>query len=140
MRTKLYLCTHFNQNSTTMKRLNLFLLLLLMPLFILAQTTITGIVMAEGEPDPVIGANVMVKGTTNGTITDFDGNFLLNANVGDILVFSYMGYQSQEVKASSSFMRITLKPDNVMLDEVVAIGYGTMRKSQQPRQVLRCQA
>ena len=67
-----------------MKRLNLFLLLLLMPLFILAQTTITGIVMAEGEPDPVIGANVMVKGTTNGTITDFDGNFLLNANVGDV--------------------------------------------------------
>lgn len=112
-----------------MKRLNLFLLLLLMPLFVLAQTTITGIVMAEGEPDPVIGANVMVKGTTNGTITDFEGNFLLEANVGDILVFSYMGYQSQEVKASSSFMRITLKVDNVMLDEVVAIGYGTMRKS-----------
>ena len=78
-----------------MKRLNLFLLLLLMPLFVLAQTTITGIVMAEGEPDPVIGANVMVKGTTNGTITDFDGNFLLNANVGDVLVISYMGYIAQ---------------------------------------------
>ena len=106
-----------------MKRLNLFLLLLLMPLFILAQTTITGIVMAEGEPDPVIGANVMVKGTTNGTITDFDGNFLLNANVGDVLVISYMGYIAQEVKATTAPMHITLKPDNVMLDEVVAVGY-----------------
>lgn len=112
-----------------MKRINLFFLLLLMPVLLMAQTQISGVVMAEGEPDPVIGANVMVKGTTNGTITDFDGNFLLDANVGDILVFSYMGYQSQEVKASSSFMRITLKPDNVMLDEVVAIGYGTMKRS-----------
>lgn len=112
-----------------MKRLNLFLLLLLMPLFILAQTTITGIVMAEGEPDPVIGANVMVKGTTNGTITDFDGNFLLNANVGDVLVISYMGYIAQEVKATATPMHITLKPDNVMLDEVVAVGYGTMKRS-----------
>lgn len=97
-----------------MKRINLFFLLLLMPVLLMAQTQISGVVMAEGEPDPVIGANVMVKGTTNGTITDFDGNFLLDANVGDILVFSYMGYQSQEVKASSSFMRITLKPDNVI--------------------------
>ena len=112
-----------------MKRINLFFLLLLMPVLLMAQTQISGVVMAEGDPDPVIGANVMVKGTTNGTITDFDGNFLLDANVGDILVFSYMGYQSQEVKASSSFMRITLQPDNVMLDEVVAIGYGTMKRS-----------
>lgn len=91
--------------------------------------TVTGVVMAEGEPDPVIGANVMVKGTTNGTITDFDGNFILNANAGDVLVVSYMGYKPQEVKATAAPMRITLQPDNVMLDEVVAIGYGTMKKS-----------
>ncbi len=90
---------------------------------------ITGVVMAEGEPDPVIGANIMVKGTTIGTITDFDGNFELNANVGDVLVVSYMGYKPQEVKALASPMRITLIPDNVMLEEVVAIGYGTMKKS-----------
>ena len=75
-----------------MKRLNLTCLLLLLPIFLLAQTTISGVVMAEGEPDPVIGANVMVKGTSNGTITDFDGNFLLDAKVGDVLVISYMGY------------------------------------------------
>lgn len=91
--------------------------------------TVTGVVMAEGEPDPVIGANIMVKGTTNGTITDFDGNFSLQAKSGDVLLISYMGYKSQEVKATASPMRITLKPDNVMLEEVVAVGYGTMKKS-----------
>ena len=91
--------------------------------------TVTGVVMAEGEPDPVIGANVMVKGTTNGTITDLDGNFSLQAKAGDVLLISYMGYKSQEVKATASPMRITLKPDNVMLEEVVAVGYGTMKKS-----------
>ena len=112
-----------------MKRFNLFCLLLLLPTFLLAQTTITGIVMAEGEPDPVIGANIVVKGTTNGTISDFDGNFMLNAKVGDVLVISYMGYIAQEVKATATTMHITLKPDNVMLDEVVAVGYGTMKRS-----------
>ena len=90
---------------------------------------ITGVVMAEGEPDPVIGANIMVKGTTVGTITDFDGNFVIEANVGEVLVISYMGYKTQEVKAIAAPMRITLIPDNVMLEEVVAIGYGTMKKS-----------
>ena len=94
-----------------------------------ASAQVTGVVMAEGEPDPVIGANVMVKGTTVGTITDFDGNFSIDAKPGQVLVFSYMGYKSQEVKATAGSMRITLQPDNVMLDEVVAIGYGTMKKS-----------
>lgn len=112
-----------------MKRLNFTCLLLLLPIFLLAQTTISGVVMAEGEPDPIIGANVMVKGTSNGTITDFDGNFLLDANVGDVLVISYMGYITQEVKATAAPMNITLKSDNVMLDEVVAVGYGTMKRS-----------
>ena len=106
------------------------LLAILFPCSLWAQSlTVTGVVMAEGEPDPVIGANVMVKGTTNGTITDFDGNFSLQAKSGDVLLVSYMGYKSQEVKATASPMRITLKPDNVMLEEVVAVGYGTMKKS-----------
>lgn len=106
------------------------LIAILLPCSLWAQSlTVTGVVMAEGEPDPVIGANVMVKGTTNGTITDFDGNFSLQAKSGDVLLISYMGYKSQEVKATATPMRITLKPDNVMLEEVVAIGYGTMKKS-----------
>ncbi len=106
------------------------LAILLIPYSLCAQTlTVTGVVYAEGESDPVIGANVMVKGTSNGTITDFDGNFSLQAKSGDVLQVSYMGYKTQEVKATSSPMRITLQSDNVMLQEVVAVGYGTMRKS-----------
>ncbi len=111
-----------------MKKLLLFCAVVFAAVAVHADV-ITGVVMAEGEPDPVIGANIMVKGTTNGTITDFDGNFELQANVGDVLVVSYMGYKSQEVKALASPMRITLQPDNVMLEEVVAVGYGTMKKS-----------
>lgn len=104
--------------------------LLLLPLSLSAQKlTVTGVVTAADEPDPVIGASVLVKGTTNGTITDFDGNFQIDAQQGDILQISYMGYVTQEVKASSSSMKITLQPDNVQLQEVVAIGYGTMKKS-----------
>lgn len=96
-----------------------------------AQSTVTGVVMAEGEPDPVIGANVVLKGTTNGTITDFDGNFSIEAKAGDVLVFSYLGYKTQEVKVTntSAPVKVTLASDNVMLDEVVAIGYGAMKKS-----------
>lgn len=96
-----------------------------------AQSTVTGVVMAVGEPDPVIGANVVLKGTTNGTITDFDGNFEIEAKAGDVLVFSYLGYKTQEVKITntSAPVKVTLASDNVMLDEVVAIGYGAMKKS-----------
>ena len=127
-----YFCTAFQKSSTMMKQklFSILSLLLFCIAPILAQTiTVSGVVMAEGEPDPVIGANVMVKGTTNGTITDFDGNFSLQAKAGDVLLISYMGYKSQEVKATASPMRVTLKPDNVMLEEVVAVGYGTMKKS-----------
>ena len=96
-----------------------------------AQSTVKGVVMAEGEPDPVIGANVVLKGTTNGTITDFDGNFEIEAKAGDVLVFSYLGYKTQEVKVANPAapVKVTLASDNVMLDEVVAIGYGAMKKS-----------
>ena len=69
----------------------------------------------------------MIKGTTNGTITDFDGNFQLNANKGDIIVISFIGYQPQEAQAASS-MNIILKDDTELLDEVVVIGYGSVKK------------
>ncbi|MBR6034893.1 MAG: TonB-dependent receptor [Paludibacteraceae bacterium] len=113
------------------KRIFLLLTMVVTTLGMLAQTlTISGVVTAQDEPDPVIGANVMVKGTTVGTITDFDGNFELQAKTGDVLVVSFMGYKSQEVKvAGSAPLRIVLVPDNVQLQEVVAIGYGTMKKS-----------
>ncbi len=111
-----------------MKKLLTFLCFCLLTVAAYSQT-VTGQVLAAGEPDPVIGASVLLKGTTTGTITDFDGNFSLPANVGDVLVISYMGYKTQEVKATAAPMTITLQTDNVMLEEVVAVGYGTMKKS-----------
>lgn len=79
---------------------------------------------------PVIGATVMVKGTTTGTITDFDGNFSIDAEEGALLEFSYIGYQSQQLKAKSgSLMSVVLSEDTELLDEVVVVGYGVVKKS-----------
>ena len=87
------------------------------------------VVDATGEP--VIGATVQVKGTTNGTITDFDGNFTLN-NVPEkgILVISYIGYKTQEVNISGKTnVKVVLKEDTEVLDEVVVVGYGAQKKA-----------
>ena len=78
--------------------------------------------------EPVIGANVLVKGTTNGTITDFDGNFMLNVPKDAILSVSFVGYKSAEVKAASSVI-VTLEDDSQVLDAVVVIGYGSVKKN-----------
>ncbi len=79
---------------------------------------------------PVIGASVVVKGTSNGVATDFDGNFTLNVSQGQTLVISYIGYLTKEVKIDGrSHYDITLSEDNALLDEVVVVGYGTMKKS-----------
>lgn len=114
-----------------MKRILPFFLLLMSSIVMVAQElTVTGVVLAEDEPDPVIGANVTVKGSTTGTITDFDGRFSINVKKGGVLVVSYMGYVAQEVSVqNTNLIKITLKPDSKMLEEVVAIGYGTMKKS-----------
>ena len=76
---------------------------------------------------PLIGATVMEKGTNNGTVTDFDGNFSLNVKPGATLVISYVGYESQEVKAGDN-LRVNLKEDGHVVNEVVVIGYGTQRR------------
>ena len=91
---------------------------------------VTGVVV-DGAGEPVIGANVVVKGTTNGTITDFDGNYTIEGVPADgILVISYIGYLSQEIPVGNqSAINVTLKEDTQTLDEVVVVGYGTMRKS-----------
>ena len=91
------------------------------------QITVKGLVK-DGTGEPVIGANVLVKGTTNGTITDFDGNFQLSANQGDIIVVSFIGYASQELPAAAN-MNIVLKDDTEMLNEVVVVGYGRAKKN-----------
>lgn len=77
---------------------------------------------------PVIGANVMVKGTTNGTITDMDGNFSLDVPVGATLVVTYIGFANQEVKPTGGNLSITMKEDAEALDELVVVGYGTQKK------------
>lgn len=120
------------KNLIAMRRILLvFLSCICAYAYVCAQAmTVTGVVKATDENDPIIGANVTVQGSTNGTITDFDGNFALTVNKGDVLVISYIGYQSQtKTIISDAPLQIVLQPDNVMLDEVVAIGYGTMRKS-----------
>ena len=91
---------------------------------------VTGVVV-DGTGEPVIGANVVVKGTTNGTITDFDGNYTIEGVPADgILVISYIGYLSQEIPVGNqSMIKVTLKEDTQTLDEVVVVGYGTMKKS-----------
>ena len=92
------------------------------------QITVKGIVK-DTTGEPVIGANVLVKGTTNGTITDFDGNFQLMANQGDIIVISFIGYSAQELPATAELMNVVLKDDSEMLSEVVVIGYGVAKKN-----------
>ena len=91
------------------------------------QITVKGLVK-DGTGEPVIGANVLVKGTTNGTITDFDGNFQLSANQGDIIVVSFIGFTTQELPAAAE-MNIILKDDSEMLSEVVVVGYGRAKKN-----------
>lgn len=82
---------------------------------------------AAGES--IIGASVVVKGTTNGTITDFDGNFNLDGvKKGDVIVISYVGYQSQEVKWNGNSLNVILKEDSKTLSEVVVVGYGVQKK------------
>ncbi len=91
--------------------------------------SVTGTVVDQNG-DPIIGANVVVKGTQNGTITDFDGNFKLDAPQGAVLEVSYIGYITKEVKAdnSSGRLKIQLEEDTKIIDEVVVVGYGTQRK------------
>lgn len=95
----------------------------------LQTKTVTGTVI-DAAGIPVIGANVIVKGTTNGTITDFDGNFSLDVPANAVLEISYIGYLTAEVTVGNqSKVNVTLQEDTQALDEVVVVGYGTMRKS-----------
>ena len=94
-----------------------------------AQSTVTGRV-TDASGEPLVGVNVLVKGTTNGTMTDLDGKYTLsNLRQGAALVFSSIGYASQEVNVGSQrTINVQLKDDAAFLDEVVVVGYGTARK------------
>lgn len=84
------------------------------------------VIGTDGEA--LIGVNVSVKGSTQGTITDFDGRFELDVKRGDLLVFSYIGYKDQEITVTGEEIKITLRENTELLDEVIVIGYGTSRK------------
>ena len=79
--------------------------------------------------EPVIGANVVVKGTTTGVITSIDGSFAIDAVKGSTIVVSFIGYLSQEVKVTGNFLNITLENNTELLDEVVVVGYGVQKKA-----------
>ena len=105
---------------------SLLLLVLFFPSLLLAQTAVTGTVTEASSSLPIPGVNVIIKGTTTGTTTDFDGKYSINLNNGDILIFSYIGYATQEVTyTGQSPLNISLAEDTAKLDEVVVIGYGT---------------
>ncbi len=107
----------------------LLLLVLLFPFSILAQSTLTGTVLDKTTNQPLPGVNVVVEGTQNGTSTDFDGKFNLIVKKGDNIVFSYIGYKNYTLAyAAQKNISISLEEDADQLDEVVVIGYGSVKK------------
>ena len=103
--------------------------MLLVPSLALAQSTISGTVSESENGFPLPGVNVIIKGSSSGTTTDFYGKYQLTANNGDVLVFSYVGYTSQEVIfAGQAVLDVKLSEDASALDEIVLIGYGGVKK------------
>ena len=88
------------------------------------DVTITGTV-TDANSEPLVGVNVLVKGTTTGAITDIDGNFSVSGKKGSTLVFSYIGMLTQEVVYKGTALRVVMKDDSKALEEVVVIGYQT---------------
>ena len=115
-----------------------FVFFLLCSTVMLAQNKVSGTVLdATGEP--LIGVSVLEAGTTNGVVTDFDGNFSLAVKSGAQLTFSYVGYTSQTLAAKDG-MTVTLQEDNTVLNEVVVVGYGTMRRKDVTSSITTVQA
>ena len=118
------------RSTKKLKPLWFLMLLCLIPVWAFAQNVTVSGKVKDSTGEPVIGASVLEKGTTNGIITDFDGNFNLSVGNNSALVVSFVGYKTQEipVNGQTSF-NIVLKEDTEVLEEVVVIGYGTARKS-----------
>ena len=115
-----------------MKKLTLFLIAIMTCLGVSAQNvSVSGTVVSAADGEPLIGASVMVKGSSTGTATDIDGNFNLQAPDGKTLVISYVGYTAQELKVNGAMsgIEIRLVEDSQVLDDVVVVGYGTQKKS-----------
>lgn len=119
------------KKNNSLKRLTASVLFLIMIIFFLSAQgpmTVRGKIV-DDQNEPMIGVSVLEKGTSNGVTTDLDGNYQLSVRQGSTLVFSYIGYVSQEHTVSNSTLNITMKEDVQALDEVVVVGYGVQRKS-----------
>lgn len=121
-------CTHLHLCS-----LSMVIMLLFLPCMAMKATsqnlTVSGVVTSASDKMPLIGVSVLVKGTTNGTITDFDGKYSLGVENGQILVFSYIGFITQEILVTDqTSLNVELKEDTEVLDEVVVVGYGVQKK------------
>ena len=107
----------------------ILILLAFSSLLFAQQRTISGTVLDENN-ESMIGVNIIISGTTTGTITDVDGNYTLTASADDQLVFSYVGYQEQIIPVGDQVrIDISMAPSYSSLDEVVVIGYGTVKRS-----------
>ena len=117
------------KNLFRLRLIWLFMLFCMIPLWALSQNiTVKGIVK-DGAGESVIGASVLQKGTTNGTITDFEGGFTLNLPSNSVIVVSFVGYKTQEIAvAGKTDLTVTLTEDTQLLDNVVVVGYGTQKK------------
>ena len=120
-----------NYNKANMRKLLLLVLMFISGMsYALAQSAVTGTVTDEnGEGIP--GANIVIKGTSNGTITDMNGDFALNASSDDVLVVTYVGYSTIEIAVGSqSEINVSLAEDIAALDEIVVTGYGTQERKE----------
>ena len=114
-----------------MKKTNSLLLFcaLFLSVNLYSQSLLDGKVMDDVSSDPIAGVNVIVKGTSSGTASDFNGNFSINVSSGDVLVFSYVGYTTREITYKGELsMEVSLSEDASQLDEILLIGYGSVKK------------
>lgn len=117
------------QIFTSIKKGVMLLMMSMITLFAYAQQEVTGVVVDENG-EALIGVSIQVKGTSTGTITDFDGNYSVTAEASDVLVFSYIGYGTKEVKVGNQkVIKVAMSEDTQTIDEVVVVGYGQMKKN-----------
>ena len=120
---------HIHLSNSTGRKFALTLCALLLTVCVYAQKTLNGVVLDEQDM-PLIGATVAFSGKTGGTVTDMDGKFTLKVKVGDKLTFSYIGYRTKTMTfKGQNNITVRLEPDNKLLDEVVVVGYGSMKRS-----------
>ncbi len=111
-------------------KIGLFSVILLLQSFLsLSAQNVSGVVK-DANDEPLIGVSVQVKGTQNGTVTNLNGEYVINnVKQGSIIIFSYVGYSSKEITVNSNVINVVLKEDTQNLDEVIVVGYGTQKKS-----------